>query len=162
MPTDQRIETAIKKASAAADNLQRLQKQSEPNLFVGLALRTEQTIEQRDIALTFDAPLRIDDLPMDRELQSLGRRIFLRWSRTLHQFVCVPDKEDADIRERLLSALTGAEGGAAVIAGVLVACFGASPANAAIIAALLLKIIIVPAGAELCEAWKKTLSQSAS
>jgi hypothetical protein len=75
----------------------------------------------------------------------------------LHQFCCVPDKEELDVRAKLLAGLTGKEGGAAVIAGMLVATFGASPAVAAIVAALLLKIVVAPALDEVCQAWRKSL-----
>jgi len=48
-------------------------------------------------------------------------------------------------------------GGVALLAGGLVAAFGFSPAIAAVVAALLVKLIIAPTAAEVCAEWSKTL-----
>jgi len=63
------------------------------------------------------------------------------------------------LRHRLMSALTGREGGApALLAGTLVAAFGLSPAVAALVAALLMKLVIAPAKDELCQSWAAALN----
>jgi hypothetical protein len=48
-------------------------------------------------------------------------------------------------------------GGVALLAGGLVAVFGLSPAIAAVVAALLVKIIIAPTANEICSTWGATL-----
>jgi len=88
------------------------------------------------------------------EARTLGRKIFLRWSKNLHSFVCSPSEDDENEREELISAIFKKGPGAnAVIAGVLVASFGLSPGTAAIIAILLLRILVVPVVEELCLTW---------
>jgi hypothetical protein len=58
----------------------------------------------------------------------------------------------------MLKAIFSKEGGGiALLAGGLVAAFGLSPAIAAIVAALLVKLIIAPTAAEVCAEWENTL-----
>lgn len=96
-----------------------------------------------------------DDALRTSEATEIGRRIFMRWSKTLHAFVCAPQNEDADLRSQLVSAIVGKGGGAAaLVAGTLVASFGLSPAVSALVAALLLKLIVAPAADELCATWQ--------
>jgi hypothetical protein len=155
MNEDELLRSAVDSAKRA-DNILTLSVQSENDLYAALAQQLNSVSLGDPSAFTFDKSFNIDDLLRDDATIGLGQRIFRRWNRTLYQFACRPDSEDQDIRDRLLSAITGREGGVAVIAGVLVAAFGASPAVAAIVAALLLKIVIKPAAEEICLAWSKS------
>jgi len=130
---------------------------SEPDLFAALAQRLN------DRRATLATPFNADDLKRDAALQALGQRVFRRWNMALYDFVCKSKAEDQQLRERLISALSGKEGGAAaLIAGTLVAAFGASPAVAAIIGTLVVRIVIIPATEELCSYWNKTIEQGAN
>jgi hypothetical protein len=103
-------------------------------------------------------PIDRDGLPRDSAAIAVGRRILARWSRTMHDFLCKSGGDEEDLRERLFNAITGRDGGAtALLAGTLVAAFGASPGVAAIVAALLMKLVIAPAQDELCQAWAAAL-----
>lgn len=157
MTEDDLLRSAIGAAEQAGDRLRTLSVQDENDLYAALAQRLGRISEREPTSFAFDTSFDTDDLLRDDATIGLGKRIFRRWNGALHQFACKSDKEDQDLRTRLLNALTGSEGGAAVIAGVLVAAFGASPAVAAIIAALLLKIVIKPATEEICDAWAKSL-----
>jgi hypothetical protein len=65
------------------------------------------------------------------------------------------------MQQALMKALTSKETGAVgVIAGSLVALFGMAPSAAAIVAALLVKLIVVPAAEVLCEQWEVSISNS--
>jgi hypothetical protein len=92
------------------------------------------------------------------ELQALGTRVFLRWSRALHGLLCGSAGEDKDLRDRLWSAITGKTGGiSALLSATLVSSFGAAPAVAAIVATLVAKVILQPAGEEVCSYWAARL-----
>jgi hypothetical protein len=100
-----------------------------------------------------------DDLERGSAVE-LGKKIFARWNRTLNEFACKPNSEDANLQNQLIGALTGKEGGTAVIAGLMITSFGASPAVAAVVAALLVKLVLAPAAKEVCNAWSDALSAS--
>jgi hypothetical protein len=100
-----------------------------------------------------------DDLLRSETSVSLGRRIFARWSLAMHAFLCDPGAEDRQLRDRMLNAILAKDGGGvAVVAGGLVAAFGMSPAVAAIVAALAVKLIVAPAAKELCKTWGDALA----
>ena len=52
-----------------------------------------------------------------------------------------------------ISAKAG--GGTALVAAVLVGYFGVYPSVAAVIAALLIKLIVAPAAEEACQTWQR-------
>jgi precorrin-3B methylase len=77
----------------------------------------------------------------------------------MHAFLCDPGAEDRQLRDRMLNAILAKDGGGvAVVAGGLVAAFGMSPAVAAIVAALAVKLIVAPAAKELCKTWGDALA----
>jgi hypothetical protein len=155
-PSDQYSEIieAAKRAQPVMDSLAR---QRENDLFVVVAVRADEP--QRNSRHGFDVPFDSERLPLDSTLQELGRRIFVQWSRALHEFVCTPGKKDAALRSQLLTAITGKEGGAmALLAAVLVGSFGLSAPLSAAVAALTFKLIVNPAGAELCAFWSERLN----
>ena len=134
----------------AIESLTRL---SDSDLFSALGQRL--TSDEPAIA----SPIDPDDLLRTSALQNLGRSVFRRWNNALHDFVCKSSGEDQALRDKLIQALTGKEGGTAIIAGILVAAFGASPAIAAILATLLIRIIVAPAASEICKAWTAALAK---
>lgn len=97
----------------------------------------------------------------DGELAEFGKRLFYRWSKALHEFVCSSSEGDKELQDSVRKAFGLKEGGAAMIGGVLVAAFGLQPAIAAVIAALLLRIVVAPAKEELCATWQASLKGSA-
>lgn len=147
----------------AADSAEALVKESNDNLFIMLANR---------LSVTSEGIINIDDMHCGTKnqdellrgdgIKTLGKRIFLRWSQTFQQFVCAPTSNDQALRNQIKSVITNRSGGAAaIIAGSLVAAFGVSPPIAAVIAALLLNLIVVPAGKVVCDVWKEENSKFA-
>ncbi len=162
MDTDDLIRSATKSAKSADDALRALSHRSNEDLYAALAMRVGNTVDDQYRGATgFNVPFDADELRRDSESVNIGWRVFARWNRALHQFVCQPEGEDAKIRDQLLRALTGKEGGIAVIAGILVATFGASPAVAALVAALLVRILVVPAADEVCRSWASSIRDNA-
>lgn len=91
----------------------------------------------------------------------IGKKIFHQWSLTLHEYCCNPSKSDKEDRAKLIKALTTKSTGAtAVISAFLMSTFSLSPLIAGIIAALLIRLLIVPAGKVLCEAWHDSLKKT--
>jgi hypothetical protein len=128
--------------------------EAEP--FGKVRLRSDDLERGSGTASAFDVRVRIDDF--ERGDANLGQQIFRRWSRVLHEFVCKPSKDDAELRDRVLGAIVGKDGGGvAVVAAVLAGVFGVSPGLSALIAALLIKLIVAPAADEVCEAWNDNL-----
>jgi hypothetical protein len=100
-------------------------------------------------------------LPKGPSVFEVGRRIFLRQAAALHRFLCAPDEEDKELRNRIKAALVSRDVGAvAIIAGSLVAAFGMGAAAAAIVAALLVRIIVVPTADALCEVWDEQIKEA--
>jgi hypothetical protein len=140
-----------------------LQNSREADLLAALAQRVQDAAEGSPGIARMTA-IDPDRLPRDSATIALGRRIVARWSRTMHEFLCGGGgEEEEDLRRRLMAALTGRDGGApALLAGTLVAAFGASPAVAALVAALLMKLVIAPAKDELCRSWAASLDPPAA
>jgi hypothetical protein len=151
MDQQARLDAVVRSAAKAMAPLDRL---DEADLFQLLGSRITQCSTAPMRSLSFDAPVDKDDLVRGPELFELGQRIFWRWSGTLHRFICSPSGDDADVKSQLLEAI-GSKGGGltALTAGILVSSFGVSPAIAAVVAALLLKLVFQPAGDEICEFW---------
>lgn len=99
-------------------------------------------------------------LDMAPDLVNLGKAIFSRWNRTLHDFACGAGEDGTRMRDDLFKALTGKEGGVALTASVLVGFFGLSIVTATLIATILLKVVVVPAGEEVCRVWGETIGKS--
>ncbi len=151
MNQQSRLEVAIRSAHKATAPLEAL---SVGDLFPLLGSRIVECSAATPRALTFDAPVNIDDLTRGPEIFELGERIFWRWSATLHRFICNPSDDDTDEKSRLLAAIgSKGSGVTALAAGILVSSFGLSPAIAAVVAALLLKLVFQPAGDEICAYW---------
>jgi hypothetical protein len=136
---------------------------SEDEMYVMLARAVRETSALPPLS---PSATNIDDLPRDgtasqlpTALRDLGRRIFLRWSRALHDFLCSEGGENSTLRGKLFEALLGKGGGAAAISAIMMSTFGVSPAIAVLVATLLTKIIIAPAQEEICAVWLISLKQ---
>jgi hypothetical protein len=101
------------------------------------------------------------DLTRGGPMIELGQRVFFRCSGALHAFLCKPSDEDRQLRESLIKAFISKEVGATgIIAGGLVALFGTAPAAAAIVAAILVQVVVVPTVDVLCEEWDASIARS--
>lgn len=151
------LQTAERIAAENNDVVDSLQNGDEPDLLAALAGQVrEAAVGSPGIARM--AVIDSDLLPLDGATVAFGRRVLARWSRTMHDFLCKSGGEDEDLRQRLMSALTGRDGGAAaLLAATMVVAFGASPSVAALVAALLMKLVIAPAKDELCQSWAASL-----
>jgi hypothetical protein len=149
--------SAEKAAVRAREAANKLSKYKEADLYIILNQRI--TDAGREAGLPkFDLPVDVGQFPRSGAIRQLGKRVFARWNQTLYDFVCKGSAEDKDIRDQLMKALSLKDGsGTALIAGVLVTYFGVAAAIAVVIAVLVVKLIIQPAGDEICKAWGEAL-----
>lgn len=100
-------------------------------------------------------------LPRGPSVFEVGKRIFLRQAAALHHFLCAPNDEDKEWRNRIKAALVSRDVSAvAIITGGLVAAFGMGAAAAAVVAALLVRIVVVPTTDVLCEVWNEQIEEA--
>lgn len=98
--------------------------------------------------------------PLD-DLRELGRRLFRRFTRELHTLVCGAEAENKADRESIIKALGfGSIAVAGAITAVLVSTFAMAPAVATVVAALVVKRIIEPAGNTICDFWDDQLKKT--
>ena len=129
------------------------------DLYAALVSRVQD--EATGKKLHSEQRVNFEELERGSSEAELGKRIFRRWSKALHDFTCSSSMDEKDVRDRLINAISGKEGGGvALIAATLVGAFGVSPAVAAVIAALVSRLIIAPAADEVCQAWAKSLQDS--
>jgi hypothetical protein len=156
--TDSLLRSVEAVAQQSAEAIASLSGLSDADLFAALAQRMGQVVEGSSTIADISAPVDVDDLIRGTASLALGQRVFRRWSAALYNFLCGTAREEEALRSRLMSALIAKEGGAvALIAGTLVAAFGASPAIAALVATLIMHLVITPAAQEICESWAKSL-----
>ena len=96
--------------------------------------------------------------PPRQALIKMGQDLLSTWNRALFQFVCVDTSGNSADRQYLLDALK--EGGTGAIAALTDSLIGThllNPAVAVIVAALIIRMLIVPAGRSVCQIWKATL-----
>ena len=145
---------------AAVRNVQsRFTDKSDDDLYAELGLRTIAIPREPSLAGEFAPDIAADDFPRPpkAELINLGRRLFQRWERELYRFLC--EEEKTDEKKRLVSAILGKDKSAtAIVTGLLVSAFGLSPAIAVLVGALILRILVVPAGETICEYWSERLA----
>src|SRR4051812_40740064 len=125
--------TSIDEVIAAANSLK---EQDEAALELQIGLRAKAI--ERDESLKSNPNLspQYDNTHMGlhEDVQALGRRILLRWSRELHSVVCGSNPADAQKRQTVLDALNLSESAViGAVAGVLIA-LGLFPALAAAVA----------------------------
>lgn len=162
MSADDLLRDSAHRLSVAATGAAELTKLKNDALFNLLATRVGDvaTVRSKSDDL-FRSQVDPDDLVRSTDMTELGRRIFARWSLALHQFLCTPSKADQDLRDDLLRVICNREtGGAALLAGGIVAIFGASPAVAMVVGALVMKIFVAPTAQELCATWQSRLNET--
>lgn len=131
----------------------------EQSLIKELAMRAEATKENPNIAGSYDPVVTYDfeHAGLADDLLDLGGRILRRWERELHSVVCGSASDDKKDRDDILSKIGGDDAvlGAAIASALL--GLGVSAALAAVLAALVLKRILKPAGQEVCKYWSERL-----
>lgn len=101
------------------------------------------------------------ELSRSGPMVELGKRVFFRCSRAFHEFLCKPTDDDKQLQQSLIEALVGKEVGAVgIIAGGLVTLFAMTPAAAAVVAAIMVQVIVVPSVEVLCEEWDASIARS--
>jgi hypothetical protein len=158
MSADDLLRSLAEKNAGEASRVASLISRPENDLYALLASRVSDpgaAVGSADDR--FRTAYDIDDLERGPAAE-LGKRIFGRCSRAAHDFCCSSGADDKKLRDQMLNAIFSKDsGGVALLAGGLVAAFGLSPAIAAVVAALLVKIIVAPAAEELCSTWGATL-----
>ncbi len=150
----QSVENAAQLSKPAVDSLVALK---DADLFTALGYQLSRTAAGSS-PRGYISGIDKDELPRDGAFQEFGKMLFRRWNKALYEFVCQSSGEDNELRERLIGVLTGKEGGAAaLLAGTLVAVFGVSPALAAVVATLVIRLVITPAGEVLCSSWQSSI-----
>lgn len=140
--------------------LEKLLDADDLTLIEKLGMRSKAVqIGTPDVAL-YD-PVLIHDAgvmgPLD-DLRELGRRLLARWSRELFKVMCGDAQVDQKDRESLLKSIgLGDIAVASAITAVLISSFAVAPAVATVIAALVVKRIVGPAGEEACKVWAEKL-----
>jgi hypothetical protein len=131
----------------------------EEALIKQLAMRVEATKENPAVAGSYDPAVAYDfeHAGLSDSLLDLGGRILHRWERELYGVVCGDAKEDAADRNSILTKIAGDDIAlGAAVGGVLIS-LGVGPAVAVVVAALVIKRIIHPAGNEVCKMWSERL-----
>ena len=149
----------VLKAQSGANASQAL---NEEALFRQLGERIDILQSRPELTSEFDPkiPANYARRPTKDDAIELGRRVYVRWHRELYRFLCENDELNQSDRNRLFKALVGKEAtSAAMIASLLVSSFGLSPAIAAIVGALVLRLFVASAGQTVCEFWKETLDR---
>lgn len=133
----------------------------EDALYALIGMR-EQRIEQAPteaanprLAATYDESVMG---PLD-DVKAIGRRIAVRWSRSLFEVVCGDgDSGDTEARKKLLDALNVNEAATVgVVTTLLLTLPFATPAIAAPVAVIIVRKFLQPAMDELCEFWEEQL-----
>lgn len=133
-------------------------KENEAALETQLGMRlAAASVEPRGAALDANFAVDAATLGVEDDFQDLGRRLYVRLSKEMHQLLCGDASADAADRDKIKNAIGIGDGLVAVLTGILVSSFGLMPAIGAIIAALLAKRIFVPAGHEVCAFWATKL-----
>lgn len=128
----------------------------EKAIITEIALRAAAMSKTAAVASELNPEVQEDaeHLGIKEDVLELGGRIFRRVERELHEVICGNSAEDKKDRDSILKA-TGlgdiALGTALYTA--LTASLGMAPAVATVVAALLIKRIFQPAGAEFCKFW---------
>jgi hypothetical protein len=152
--------TGINTALAKRASFNVLADRSLPSLFDTLGTQVGEAARGSLTSANYEAHVDPDLITRGNAMEEVGKRVFQRWSSVVFQIVCKPDAEDKDLQVKLLQALTGKETGTAALAGILVASFGLSPAVAAVLAALFVKIVAQPAVGGLCDVWNERIKAS--
>ena len=149
MPSTDPLQLALQDLLAADDDTL-LEK-----LGMGLSANIAQQPEALQYAPQFTYDVAVMG-PMD-DLRSLGRRVLSRWSRELFKVMCGDAASDQKDRESLLKAIGVSDVAIGAALTAMLVTWGLAAAIAAVIAALVVKRIISPAGDEACKFWGEKL-----
>lgn len=145
--------TLTEEATLAAGELE---SSDEDQLYQELGIRLKAIEEDAGLAGSFSPAVTFDATvmgPLDG-LIDLGKRIFRRWEKEAYEISCGPDAADQKDRQFFLDAFgLGSAAVAGYIAAGLVSSFALAPAIAAVVAALVVKRLFVPAYEEFCTKW---------
>lgn len=119
---------------------------SEDELYIELGKLHEA--EESDEAL---------GLGIGDDAKELGRRIFGAIEGKAFDALCGTGKKGAEVEKILSTARTGGYASTALLVAVLTK-LGVSEAQAVVGATLLMKIVLEPAGVELCSFWRERRS----
>lgn len=100
----------------------------------------------------------VEHLSLSGDAAELGNRLYNRISREMHEMLCGANGDDRDKIKKLIGL---GDGVVAALTALMVSGFGLMPAIAAIIAALIARRFLTPAGDVLCEFWQSKLSRVA-
>lgn len=135
------------------------EKLTEEDIYIALATEAGQQA-RGGMGLQDVAAISADRLERSDDNLSLGKAIFRRWNRTLHDFVCSPSDDDEALQVQVMEALAGKGSGVALIAGVLVSAFGLHMLTATLIASLVMRLFAEPVKEEVCDYWTTKLSEN--
>jgi hypothetical protein len=147
---------SVERVVKAAQNLKELDEDALETL---LGLRARAIEKDKRLQDDPDFMPKYDKAQMGLmdDVQALGRRILVRWSKELHELICGATASDTRERQAILDALhLGEVATIGAVASVLVA-IGLYPALAAAVAPLIVKRFIIPAKDELCLSWGELL-----
>lgn len=137
-------------------------------LFLHLGMSSEsasESLEQPTRSASIDS-IDLNTYEITRgnvELVNFGQRLFKRLNKASYELLCKDQFDDGETLKKLNEALKDSTAKAAgVLAPVLVANLGLTPAIAAIIAALVVKTLSKAIADEICSTWKNSLEASAS
>jgi hypothetical protein len=145
----------------AVQAVAKLLRSDETQLYETLGIRQKAIDKQPDLGNRYDADIAYDATEMGPKdfLRELGVNILKRWNKEAYKLICGGDTADATDRNNLVRLVaSGSVDAGGVLAGILVASLGLAPAIAAVIAVIILKRFVKPAGQEFCNLWAQNLN----
>lgn len=147
--------------SQVSTAVRELAKSDTTSLYARLGAYSEQFPETPDVFVTPNASVAVDTSiagPLD-DAAKLGKRILVRWHRTMFDLVCSENSSDREARSAIFNAvkLNSPEALAAAITGVLISSFSVAPAVAVVVGVLFGKVLLPAAGEEVCKFWAERL-----
>jgi hypothetical protein len=150
MPDQQAVSAAISRLSAKDDE----------SLELLLGMRA-QAIEKSpalkddvDFLPTYDG----NTMGALDTVKSLGRRLLIRWNKELYGLVCGNKPEDAEQRNKIMTALNISVGAAATVIATTLTTLAVPAALAVVAAPILVKRLLVPGKEEMCAAWLEDIN----
>src|SRR5438477_7381485 len=144
----------------AVQAVAKLLRADETQLYETLAIREKAIEEKPELGTRYDVDIAYDaDIMGPKDfLRDLGVKILRRWNKEAYKLICGGDAADAKDRNDLVHLVaSGSVDAGGGIAGILVASLGLAPAIAAVIAVIILKRFVKPAGEEFCMLWAKNI-----
>jgi len=131
--------------------------QSDEDLFSELGARLKALETHPEISGKFDAEvMRLEDLGF---VDDFVTKFFARANRQAYELLCASDGKNKAERNDIASKLKlSVDDAGAAIAAFLVANMAMAPAAAAVVAALIVKLVLQNAVTSLCEVWGEYLN----